>query len=288
MHPPRERPPNLTRAGAQLRLPRPAQTWSSSGCTRAHALPAARSQVVQLRASPGERQGLEAKTAAAERLRMDSDAQRMVHMSSHSVNHQRLQQHTELPHQYPPFTDGQERHLRSSAPRVRRAPLAGACFRRPHWKSPTTGCRLGKRRRSQPSTVTDSWRGTSATPTAPFKWVWTPDEKAHRALPAPGNTAGHGGRPEEHPRRRMLDAIFPWSAAGWPGGSYPRSSHPPGPSMGCPAVGRLPARAPASMTCCATGPASGPDGTRRGHLVTGPRTVVQMLGVSPPADPRSA
>ena len=27
-------------------------------------------------------------------------------------------------------------------------------------------------------------------------------------LPAPGNTAGHGGRPEKHPRRRMLDAIF--------------------------------------------------------------------------------
>jgi len=25
-------------------------------------------------------------------------------------------------------------------------------------------------------------------------------------LPAPGNTAGHGGRPEKHPRRRMLDA----------------------------------------------------------------------------------
>jgi transposase len=27
-------------------------------------------------------------------------------------------------------------------------------------------------------------------------------------LPAPGNTGGHGGRPEEHPRRRMLDAVF--------------------------------------------------------------------------------
>ena len=28
-------------------------------------------------------------------------------------------------------------------------------------------------------------------------------------LPAPGNTAGHGGRPEKHDRRRrMLDAIF--------------------------------------------------------------------------------
>jgi transposase len=27
-------------------------------------------------------------------------------------------------------------------------------------------------------------------------------------LPAPGNTAGRGGRPEKHPRRRMLDAIF--------------------------------------------------------------------------------
>jgi transposase len=27
-------------------------------------------------------------------------------------------------------------------------------------------------------------------------------------LPAPGNTGGHGGRPEKHPRRRVLDAIF--------------------------------------------------------------------------------
>jgi transposase len=27
-------------------------------------------------------------------------------------------------------------------------------------------------------------------------------------LPAPGNTAGRGGRPEKHPRRRVLDAIF--------------------------------------------------------------------------------
>ena len=27
-------------------------------------------------------------------------------------------------------------------------------------------------------------------------------------LPAPGNTAGHGGRPEKHPRRWMLDANF--------------------------------------------------------------------------------
>ncbi len=27
-------------------------------------------------------------------------------------------------------------------------------------------------------------------------------------LPAPRNTAGHGGRPEEHPRRLMLDAIL--------------------------------------------------------------------------------
>src|SRR5436305_2034421 len=27
-------------------------------------------------------------------------------------------------------------------------------------------------------------------------------------LPPPGNTAGRGGRPEKHPRRRILDAIF--------------------------------------------------------------------------------
>jgi transposase len=27
-------------------------------------------------------------------------------------------------------------------------------------------------------------------------------------LPPPGNTGGHGGRPEKHPRRRVLDAIF--------------------------------------------------------------------------------
>src|SRR3954463_3331346 len=27
-------------------------------------------------------------------------------------------------------------------------------------------------------------------------------------LPPPGNTAGRGGRPEKHPRRRVLDAIF--------------------------------------------------------------------------------
>jgi transposase len=27
-------------------------------------------------------------------------------------------------------------------------------------------------------------------------------------LPAPGNTAGRGGRPEKHPRRLVLDAIF--------------------------------------------------------------------------------
>src|SRR3954449_7085134 len=27
-------------------------------------------------------------------------------------------------------------------------------------------------------------------------------------LPPPGNTGGRGGRPEKHPRRRVLDAIF--------------------------------------------------------------------------------
>jgi len=27
-------------------------------------------------------------------------------------------------------------------------------------------------------------------------------------LPPPGNTAGRGGRPEKHPRRLVLDAIF--------------------------------------------------------------------------------
>jgi transposase len=27
-------------------------------------------------------------------------------------------------------------------------------------------------------------------------------------LPAPGNTGGRGGRPEKHPRRLVLDAIF--------------------------------------------------------------------------------
>jgi hypothetical protein len=49
----------------------------------------------------------------------------------------------------------------------------------------------------------------------------------------------------------MLDAgcwmrSSTWSAAGWPGGSYPRSSRPPRPSTGCSAVGRPLARGSAS------------------------------------------
>ena len=35
--------------------------------------------------------------------------------------------------------------------------LAGACSEGPRWKSLTTRCRPGQRRRSQPSTGTDSW-----------------------------------------------------------------------------------------------------------------------------------
>jgi hypothetical protein len=36
--------------------------------------------------------------------------------------------------------------------------LGGACSEGPRWKSLTTRCRPGQRRRSQPSTGTDSWR----------------------------------------------------------------------------------------------------------------------------------
>jgi transposase len=38
-------------------------------------------------------------------------------------------------------------------------------------------------------------------------------------LPAPGNTAGRGGRPEKHSRRLILDAIFYLVRAGSRGGN---------------------------------------------------------------------
>ena len=43
-----------------------------------------------------EGQGREAKFTAAERLRTDFDAKHMEHMSSHLIDHQRLQQHALL------------------------------------------------------------------------------------------------------------------------------------------------------------------------------------------------
>ena len=45
-------------------------------------------------------------------------------------------------------------------------------------------------------------------------------------LPPPGNTAGRGGRPEAHPRRRVLDAIFYLVAGGIAWAALPRE-YPP-------------------------------------------------------------
>ena len=46
-------------------------------------------------------------------------------------------------------------------------------------------------------------------------------------LPPPGNTAGRGGRPEKHPRRRMLDAIFYLARGGIAWRQLPRDFPPP-------------------------------------------------------------
>lgn len=43
-------------------------------------------------------------------------------------------------------------------------------------------------------------------------------------LPAPGNTAGRGGRPEKHSRRAVLDAIFYLVRGGIAGGRCPVTS----------------------------------------------------------------
>jgi transposase len=45
-------------------------------------------------------------------------------------------------------------------------------------------------------------------------------------LPAPGNTRGRGGRPEAHPRRRVLDAIFYLVAGGIAWAALPREFPP--------------------------------------------------------------
>ena len=45
-------------------------------------------------------------------------------------------------------------------------------------------------------------------------------------LPPPGNTAGRGGRPEAHPRRRVLDAIFYLVAGGIAWAALPREFPP--------------------------------------------------------------
>lgn len=46
-------------------------------------------------------------------------------------------------------------------------------------------------------------------------------------LPAPGNTLGKGGRPEKHPRRLVLDAIFYVVRGGIPWRQLPREFPPP-------------------------------------------------------------
>lgn len=45
-------------------------------------------------------------------------------------------------------------------------------------------------------------------------------------LPPPGNTAGRGGRPEKHPRRRVLDAIFYLVRGGIAWAALPRDFPP--------------------------------------------------------------
>jgi transposase len=45
-------------------------------------------------------------------------------------------------------------------------------------------------------------------------------------LPAPGNTAGRGGRPEKHPRRLVLDAIFYLVSGGVAWAALPREFPP--------------------------------------------------------------
>ncbi|WP_280661491.1 transposase [Geodermatophilus sp. DF01_2] len=54
-------------------------------------------------------------------------------------------------------------------------------------------------------------------------------------LPPPGNTGGRGGRPEKHPRRRMLDAIFYVVRGGIAWAKAP--SLIPSPARGCPGGG---------------------------------------------------
>ena len=45
-------------------------------------------------------------------------------------------------------------------------------------------------------------------------------------LPAAGNTRGRGGRPEKHPRRRVLDAIFYLARGGIAWAALPREFPP--------------------------------------------------------------
>ena len=81
-------------------------------------------------------------------------------------------------------------------------------------------------------------------------------------LPPPGNSAGRGGRPEKHPRRRVLDAIFYLVRGGLAWAALPAEFPPAKTVYGCSGAGPGRGRGPASTTRCATGPGSGPDGIR--------------------------
>ena len=94
-------------------------------------------------------------------------------------------------------------------------------------------------------------------------------------LPAPGSTAGRGGRPEKHCRRAIVDAILYIVVVC---GNCRWSSHQPGRCPRCSPAGPAAGRGSVSSTRCATDCGCGragpvpdrgdhrlPDGTRRRH-----------------------
>jgi transposase len=67
-------------------------------------------------------------------------------------------------------------------------------------------------------------------------------------LPPPGNTTSKGGRPEKHPRRLVLDAIFYLVRVVSPGRNCRATSRRTRVSTTCSGDGRAPARDSASVT----------------------------------------
>src|SRR4051812_5848861 len=81
-------------------------------------------------------------------------------------------------------------------------------------------------------------------------------------LPPPGNTGGRGGRPEKHPRRRVLDAIFYVVRGGIAWAALPAEFPPVKTVYGIFRRWAAPACGSACTMRCATGPGCTQDGVR--------------------------